>query len=71
MIYDGAGSEPFSRDVGILGDRIAAIGDLEGQRVGIRLDVRSLVVVPGFIDIHSHASSSRADRGELSAPVGG
>ena len=62
MIYDGTGSEPFAGDVGILGDRIAAIGDLEGQRAGIRLDVRGLVVVPGFIDIHSHATSARADR---------
>ena len=54
-IYDGRGGEPYRADVGIVGDRITAIGDLEGARAAERLDVSVLAVTPGFIDIHSHA----------------
>lgn len=35
--------------------RIAAIGDLSGYVADERIAVRGLAVVPGFIDIHSHA----------------
>jgi len=55
-VYDGLGGNPVEADVGILGDRIAAVGDLSDRRAGLRLDVAGLAVVPGFIDIHSHAS---------------
>ena len=57
MVYDGLGNEPVVADVGVLGDRIAALGDLSEREAGLRLDVTGLAVVPGFIDIHSHASS--------------
>lgn len=45
-------------DVGIKGDRIAAIGDLTGARAARRLDVTGMIVAPGFIDSHSHATGS-------------
>jgi dihydroorotase/N-acyl-D-amino-acid deacylase len=54
-VYDGLGGPPNKLDVGILGDRIVALGDLTGRRAGQRLDVRGLAVTPGFVDIHSHA----------------
>ena len=54
-IYDGRGGEPYRADVGIVGDRIAAIGDLQDARAAERLDVSGLAVTPGFVDIHSHA----------------
>ena len=54
-VYDGLGGPPSRRDVGILGDRIVVMGDLSGRRAGYRLDVSGLAVVPGFIDVHSHA----------------
>ncbi len=54
-IYDGRGGEPYRADVGIVGDRITAIGDLDDARAAERLDVSGLAVTPGFIDIHSHA----------------
>ncbi|MEQ9104641.1 MAG: amidohydrolase family protein [Rhodothermales bacterium] len=45
-------------DIGIKGDRIAAIGDLSGADAARRLDVTGMVVAPGFIDSHSHATGS-------------
>jgi N-acyl-D-aspartate/D-glutamate deacylase len=41
--------------VGILGDQIAAVGDLQGATAAQRLAARGLVVTPGFIDIHTHS----------------
>ena len=54
-VYDGRGSPPQVADIGISGDRIAAIGDLSAARAGQRTDVSGLAVVPGLVDIHSHA----------------
>lgn len=49
-IVDGTGAPWYRADVGIRGDRIAAIGDLgEGGRTRINAD--RLVVAPGFIDM--------------------
>jgi dihydroorotase/N-acyl-D-amino-acid deacylase len=54
-LHDGSAGPPRVADVGVLGDRIVAVGDLSGRRAGVRIDVAGLAVVPGFIDIHSHA----------------
>jgi len=54
-VWKGSGSRPYVADVGIRGDRIVAIGDLSGQESEQSIDVAGLDVVPGFIDIHSHA----------------
>jgi dihydroorotase/N-acyl-D-amino-acid deacylase len=54
-VYSGEDAAPVVADVGIRGDRIVAIGDLGTRKANLRLDVSGLAVVPGFIDIHSHA----------------
>lgn len=54
-VYSGDNTRPVVADVGIAGDRIVAIGDLDKRPAGLRLDVSNLAVVPGFVDIHSHA----------------
>ncbi|MDX1482189.1 MAG: D-aminoacylase, partial [Woeseiaceae bacterium] len=54
-VYDGADAPGQVRDVGIRGDRIAAIGDLADREARRRIDATGLAVVPGFVDIHSHA----------------
>ncbi len=54
-ILDGTGNPWFPADVAIKDGRIAAIGRLEGATATRILDARGLYVVPGFIDLHSHA----------------
>jgi len=54
-VYSGYDAQPVIADVGIVGDRIVAIGDLDSRETELRIDVAGLMVVPGFIDIHSHA----------------
>ena len=64
-IWKGSGSKPYFADIGIRGDRIAAIGDLSGYGAAQRIVVSGLDVVPGFIDIHSHAVRGTRDKSGL------
>ena len=50
-IVDGSGAPWFTGDVGIIGDRIAAIGKLSGETAATHIDATGLVVAPGFIDM--------------------
>jgi dihydroorotase/N-acyl-D-amino-acid deacylase len=50
-IVDGTGAPWFRGDVGIVGDRIAAIGSLESTSAAVVIDAVNLVVAPGFIDL--------------------
>ncbi len=50
-IVDGTGSPWFDGDIGIVGDRIAAVGRLAGRRAARTIDARGLYVSPGFIDM--------------------
>ena len=50
-VVDGTGAPWFRADVGIRGDRIAAVGDLAGAPATRRLDAHGLLVAPGFIDM--------------------
>jgi N-acyl-D-amino-acid deacylase len=50
-IVDGTGAPWFRADIGISGDRIAAIGQLDGRNAKARIDASNLVVSPGFIDM--------------------
>ncbi|HXY19633.1 MAG TPA: D-aminoacylase [Gemmatimonadales bacterium] len=50
-VVDGTGSPGRVADVGVSGDRIAAIGDLAGRSAARVIDVSGLVVAPGFIDM--------------------
>lgn len=56
IIVDGSGRQAaFRADIGILGDRIAAIGRLDGATGAQVLDAQGKVVCPGFIDVHVHS----------------
>jgi dihydroorotase/N-acyl-D-amino-acid deacylase len=50
-IVDGTGAPWFRGDLGIVGDRITAIGHLAGQTAASTIDASNLVVAPGFIDM--------------------
>jgi len=50
-VVDGTGAPWVRMDVGIVGDRIAAVGDLSGASAARRIDASRLVVAPGFIDM--------------------
>jgi N-acyl-D-amino-acid deacylase len=54
QVLDGSGGPPLRADVGLCGDRIAAVGALDGAESAASLDAAGLVVAPGFIDVHSH-----------------
>jgi N-acyl-D-amino-acid deacylase len=62
-VYSGSDEPPTVTDVGILGNRIAATGDLSAATANLDLDVAGLAVVPGFIDIHSHAVRDNHEEG--------
>ena len=68
-VWKGSGSKPTIADIGIRGDRITAIGDLAGLDAKQRIAVDGLDVMPGFIDIHSHAvRGSRKKSGIFTHP---
>ena len=50
-IVDGSGNPRYQGDVALRGDRIAAVGFLGTATARETLDVRGLVVAPGFIDM--------------------
>ena len=62
-VVDGTRAPRYRADVGVRGDRIAAIGSLKNQRAEVDIDASGKVVSPGFIDAHTHD-----DRLMLSAP---
>ena len=68
-IHDGTGAPGVVGDVGIVGDRIAALGDLQSADGGTRIDAAGLVVVPGFIDLHTHSDFTLAANGRAESQV--
>jgi len=54
LIIDGSGGPAYKKDIGIIGNTIAAIDDLKSSTADMMIDGEGLVVSPGFIDIHTH-----------------
>ena len=57
-IYDGTGAKPYTGDIAIQGDTIAAIGDLKGATATNTIDAQNKAVSPGFIDLQSQSMIS-------------
>ena len=58
MLYDGTGTPGRRADVGIRGDRIAAVGDLADASAATLVDAAGLAVAPGFINMLSWSTDS-------------
>jgi N-acyl-D-amino-acid deacylase len=50
-IIDGTGNPWYAADVGIEGDRVAAIGDLRDCHAAREIDASGRIVAPGFVDM--------------------
>src|SRR5690349_12461288 len=57
-VIDGSGKPARQADVGIRGDRIAALGDLSGAKAKTVISARGLVVAPGFINMLSWSNDA-------------
>jgi N-acyl-D-amino-acid deacylase len=55
LVIDGAGNPWFKADVGVSNGKIAAIDRRINAKAERVLDVKGLVISPGFIDIHTHS----------------
>ena len=64
-LVDGTGAARRRADVGVVGDRIAFVGDAATSRVisARTIDATGLIVAPGFIDPHTHTQA------DLSSPA--
>ncbi|HBF5910132.1 N-acyl-D-amino-acid deacylase family protein [Clostridioides difficile] len=58
IIVDGTGNSRYKSDVGIVGDKIMAIGDLSQKEAKETIDATGKFVSPGFIDFHTHSDLS-------------
>lgn len=56
-VYDGTGAAPIMGDVAISGDRIVAVGAVEGSGK-TEISARGMAVAPGFINMLSWATES-------------
>jgi N-acyl-D-amino-acid deacylase len=50
-LYDGSGSTPYIGDLGITGDRIVALGDLDNATADNLINAQGKAVSPGFINM--------------------
>ena len=62
-VIDGTGAEARLADIGIKGDRIAAIGNLADRSASQRIDASGKTVAPGFIDVMGRSGVSLLAKG--------
>ncbi|SCE99214.1 N-acyl-D-amino-acid deacylase [Micromonospora viridifaciens] len=60
-VVDGGGGDPVRADVLLRGAEIAAVGEVAPPPTAEVIDVTGLLVLPGFVDAHSHADGQLSD----------
>lgn len=67
-IVDGTGTDRFTGDLAVSGERIVALGDLPETHAAREVDAAGLVLAPGFIDAHTHDDRAVLGDGALVLP---
>jgi N-acyl-D-amino-acid deacylase len=57
-VYDGTGAPGTRADIGLRGDKVAAVGDLSKAEARSSVDAKGLAIAPGFINMLSWAVDS-------------
>ncbi len=65
-VYDGTGAPGARADVGIVGDEIKAVGDLQKADAATTIRADGLAVAPGFVNMMSGDDSLRVDGRSMS-----
>ncbi|GMV45229.1 MAG: N-acyl-D-amino-acid deacylase [Pseudomonadota bacterium] len=68
-VIDGTRAARFEADVGVQGDRIAAVGDLAAASAERVVDATGQIVAPGFIDSHTHDDRALLAQADMSFKV--
>jgi N-acyl-D-amino-acid deacylase len=58
-VVDGTGAPARQADIAIDGDRVVAVGTVEGDGNRV-IDAEGCIVTPGFVDIHTHLDAQLA-----------
>jgi N-acyl-D-amino-acid deacylase len=67
-IYDGSGGAPVVGDVAMWGDKIVAMGKVDG-RGGVEVDATDLAVAPGFVNMMCWANESLIEDGRSQSDI--
>jgi N-acyl-D-amino-acid deacylase len=62
-VYDGSGGDPVVTDIGIVGDSIVALENLDNISAATEIDAIGMAVAPGFINMLSWATTSLIEDG--------
>jgi N-acyl-D-amino-acid deacylase len=68
-VVDGSGAKGRPADVGLVGDRIAAVAALTDAAAGLNIDATEKIVAPGFIDAHTHDDFAAIDQPDMTMKV--
>ena len=55
LIIDGTGRKAYTNDIGINGEFITTIGNLNNTQAKNEINAEGLSIAPGFIDAHAHS----------------
>ena len=58
QLLDGTGTPAVAADLGVIGEKIEAIGDLSRAQARRVIPLQGLTLAPGFIDTHTHSEGA-------------